>query len=325
MGVPVEDMVAELRPYVSGAADFTIEDVLRRTMDEFYTESRSWLSVTRTVWPSGCYDWVLAVHGVAVADDYVWYARKRATEPCAVGAALNYEEPAFSADAQFLDAEQHGTRTNVPGGDFADFKSWDGFDATRWEDRLYWGVYSTPGAVPDRSGTPTSLQAPDGSVLDGAQVAAVLWAGLMDDAGEYVESVLTEAATLDSAAVRKARSRGAPRYFAQHDGRVALDPMPATAVNIMLGCALKPTPAASEIPDDAMGTSKTYIVEGALAYLCRMPNQAWTSQAASEKYMMRFKNGIAEARGEAQRKWSPDVSTDTLARGSFDMYRKPGT
>ena len=331
MGVLVEDMVAELRPYVSGAADFTIEDALRRTMDEFYTESRSWLSVTRAVWPGIRRVWFgvcsITSSGVDLVTDYV----PAKSNPDAVAPSdwpmgvqpETYTYPfartllasdGANFDFTWLPSEPNGCIYAVfaQDGDLGPLGV--GYNSVGYD------------ALDYTARAPAFFQAPDGSPLEGVQMAAALWVGLMDDDGERVTGVLADAATLDSLDVRKARPRGAPRFFVQHDGSITLDPLPADGerVNLMVACALKPTPAATEIPDDAMGTNRTYIVEGALAYLCRMPNQAWTSQAASEKYMHRFKQGIAEARGEAQRKWSPQVDGG-LALGSFDMYRKAGT
>ena len=326
MGVPVEDMVAELRPYVSGAADFTIEDVLRRTMDEFYTESRSWLSVAHLEWPvpvttpgvllRGARTLRLAVRRRTDGSGSAVLARPRTWDD-------DLDETYPLPDVGDLDTT---TAASFVAADYYTAPAGWTYDGLTYE--YTWPEQRAPGTTTINY-DPIPAPAADASGADISSSAAAfeaMWVapltGRSDTDPGCAGIPLTRTAGMDDLATRRARPRAAPTVFALSDGNLSMDPLPAEPMDFLVACALKPTPAATEIPDDAMGTSKTYIVEGALAYLCRMPNQAWTSQAASERYMHRFQNGIAEARAEVMVRWANSVR-QPLAPFSFDGYRKP--
>ena len=355
MAISVEDMVAELRPYVSGAADFTIEDVLRRTMDEFYTESRSWLSVAHLEWPHDRVQveatpevprWTVPYTifvGQSLPDvgTLVELYDFTTSESVAGSQATFYgvvDSPAGGHQDLLLGSVIAGTRAvwdsvtlptqnvrvvgtigvfaSVNLGEAADTFDYAPFPATYRDGDAY--TYDPiPAPAADAAGADISSSA---AAFEAIWVAPLT--GRSDTDPGTLGIPLTRTAGMDDLATRRARPRAEPSVFAFSDGKLSMDPLPAESMDFLVACALKPTPAATEIPDDAMGTNKTYIVEGALAYLCRMPNQAWTSQAASERYMHRFQNGIAEARAEVMGRWGSRVR-QPLAPFSFDGYRKP--
>jgi hypothetical protein len=94
-----------------------------------------------------------------------------------------------------------------------------------------------------------------------------------------------------------------PRWYAyKPEGMFNLHPLPDIVYDLIIrNVIVSPKEGAERVPRDLLKKYNTVIQAGALSYLLRIPGQPWTDKVEARDRMQEYKNGITDAKIEAQR------------------------
>lgn len=95
--------------------------------------------------------------------------------------------------------------------------------------------------------------------------------------GRVIPSVGQDTLRGISALYQQAQPGAVSRYYARDEKTVTLFPVPAADVPGVITMAVCPTDAANSLPDELGGLWRNAIVGGALARICVIPGQSYTS------------------------------------------------
>lgn len=91
------------------------------------------------------------------------------------------------------------------------------------------------------------------------------------------------------------------RYCYVPQAQFALNPTPNAVYDLTVTIIVQPKEGAVQVPESGLVKYRSGIEAGALAYLLRLPEQAWTNPAQALLEQKRFESSINNARAEVQR------------------------
>lgn len=86
------------------------------------------------------------------------------------------------------------------------------------------------------------------------------------------------------------------KYWIHSDNSIRLHPIPDTSVVIKMAAVLRPSRAATTIPDWIFELWADTIVAGAVDRLASIPGKDWSNQPMAQHYRLHYEQGITAAR-----------------------------